>query len=110
DGELLAAPFDEARAQVTGPAVQVIDNLPAVTGGVPSVDLASTGTLVYAPTTAVSRLVWVSRLGAEEPLNDTVRSYATPRLAPDGTRVVVQVGELGFQDQTRAPSRRVTEH
>ncbi len=108
DGELLAAPFDAARVQVTGPAVQAIDGLPRSTTGVPVVDMSSSGTVVYAPTNAVSRLVWVSRQGSEQPLNETLRSYAAPRLAPDGSRVVVQAGDLWLQDLARTTFTRLT--
>jgi serine/threonine-protein kinase len=108
ESELLAAPFDAARLQLTGPAVQALDSLPASVPGVPVVDVSSSGTVVYAPTTAVSRLVWVSREGAEQPLNETLRSYTNPRLAPDGNRVVVQAGDLWIQDLARTTFTRLT--
>jgi len=108
NGELLAAPFDAARLQVTGPAVQALNNLPASVSGVPVVDVSSSGTAVYAPTNAVSRLVWVSRQGVEQPLNNTLRSYANPRLSPDGTRVLVQAGDLWLQDLARSTFTRLT--
>ncbi len=107
DGELLAAPFDVSRLQLTGPAVQVINSLPASSSGVPVIDMSPSGTVVYAPTNAVSRLVWVSRDGVEQPLNDTLRSYANPRLAPDGTRLAVQAGDLWVQDLARATFTRL---
>jgi hypothetical protein len=78
DGELLAAPFDAVRLELTGSAVRAIDNIPASLSGVPMVDVSPSGTVAYAPTTAVSRLVWVSRQGAEQPLNDVPRAYANP--------------------------------
>ena len=108
DGELLAAPFDVGRLQVTGPAVQAINSLPSGGEGVPVVDVSASGTVVYAPTNAVSRMVWVSRQGAEQPLNQTLRSYANPRLSPDGTRVVVQAGDLWVQDLARTTFTRLT--
>ena len=107
-GELLAAPFDATRLQVTGAAVQALDGLPASVPGVPVVDVSPSGTVVYAPTNAVSRMVWVSRQGTEQPLNETLRSYANPRLSPDGARVVVQAGDLWMQDLTRATFTRLT--
>jgi Tol biopolymer transport system component len=110
-GELLAAPFDAARLQVTGPAVPAIGNQSLAVGtnqGVPIVDVSATGTMVYAPTT-VSRLVWVSRQGAEQPLNDVLRSYQNPRLAPDGNRLLVEAGDLWIQDVARPTFTRLTE-
>jgi serine/threonine protein kinase len=84
NGELLAAPFDADRLAVTGPTAQAIEKVPAQLQGLPSVDISASGTVVYAPTTAVSRLVSVSRQGAEQTLNDVARNYANPRLSPDG--------------------------
>ena len=63
--------------------------------------------MVYAATSAVSRLVWVSRAGTEQSMNDVLRSYANPRISPDGGRVVVQAGNLWIQDLTRATFTRV---
>ena len=108
DGELLAAPFDAARVVLTGPPVRVLSDLP--TGGEDTALLAvsATGALVYAPTTATGRLVWVSREGVEQPLNDTPRNYTNPRLAPDGSRLVVQAKDLWLQDLRRATFTRLT--
>ena len=107
DGELLAVPFDLARLEVNGPAIRVVEDLPALVQGFPLADLSAAGTLVYSPTAAVSRLVWVSRQGTEQALNDVVRSYASPRLAPDGSRLVVQAGDLWIQDLARATFTRL---
>ena len=108
DGELIVVPFDAAHLQLTGPAVQAIDNLPVMAAGVPVVDVSTSGTVVFTPSTAVSRLVWVSRQGTEQPLNEVLRSYLNPRLAPDGNRVVVEAGDLWIQDLARATFTRLT--
>jgi serine/threonine-protein kinase len=107
-GELLAAPFDAARLQVTGLPVRVIGNLPASSGGIPLMNVSASGTLVYTPTTATGRLVWVSRQGVEQPLIDTLRSYTNPRLAQDGSRILVNAGDLWIQDLPRATFTRLT--
>jgi Tol biopolymer transport system component len=52
-------------------------------------------------------LVWVSRGGTEQTLNPTLRNYATPRIAGDGRRVVVQAGELWLQDTGRSTFTRL---
>jgi eukaryotic-like serine/threonine-protein kinase len=108
DDRMVVAPFDASRLQVTGPATQLLESLPATTtlGGA-IVDLSLTGTAVYSPTSAVNRLVWVSRTGSEQPVNDVLRSYANPRLAPDGNRVVVQADGLWIQDLARATFTRL---
>src|SRR6185503_10740336 len=82
NGELLAAPFDPDRLEVIGTAAQAIEKLPSQLQGIPSIDISASGTVVYAPTAAVSRLVFVSRQGAEQPLNEVARSYTNPRLSP----------------------------
>jgi Tol biopolymer transport system component len=107
NGELLAAPFDAARLELIGSPVQAVEKLPAQLQGIPSIDISNSGTVAYAPTTAVSRLVSVSRQGAERPLNDVARNYASPRLSPDGTRLVVQAGDLWIQDLARANFTRL---
>jgi len=108
DGELLAAPFDSDRLVIVGSASPAIDKLPTQLQGLPSVDISASGTVVYAPTTAVSRLVWVSRQGTEQPLNEVPRSYANPRLAPDGSRMLMQAGDLWVQDVARSSFTRLT--
>jgi serine/threonine-protein kinase len=108
DDRMVVAPFDASRLQVTGPATQLLDSLPATTtlGGA-IVDLSLTGTAVYSPTTAVSRLAWVSRDGNSRQVSDVLRNYANPRLAPDGNRVVVQADGLWIQDLARATFTRL---
>jgi len=66
---------------------------------------------------AVNRLVWVSRDGKEEIVNDNRRGYTNPRISPDGQRIVVQAGDLWMQesrawhvqpaDQRRDPDQRL---
>ena len=108
DNLLLAAPFDADRLTLVGSTSQAIEKLPAQLQGIPAVDVSASGTLVYAPTTAVSRLVSVTRQGAEQPINEVARNYATPRLSPDGTRLLVQAGDLWVQDLARSDFTRVT--
>jgi hypothetical protein len=55
----------------------------------------------------MSRLVWVSRAGAEQPMNAVIRGYASPRISPDGSRVVVQAGNLWLQDLARSTFTRL---
>ena len=108
DGELLAAPFDADRLEVVGVAAQAIEKLPAQSQGIPSIDVSESGTVVYAPTTALSRLVSVTRQGAEQPLNDVARNYSNPRLSPDGNRLLVQAGDVWIQDLVRSDFTRLT--
>jgi hypothetical protein len=107
DGELLAAPFDTDRLEVTGLAVRTINSLPAIASGIPPLDVSASGTLVYSPMTSNSTVVWVSRSGAEQSLNTTLRPYTNPRLRGDGTALLVQAGDLWIQDLTRSTFTRL---
>jgi Tol biopolymer transport system component len=107
DGEMLSAPFDAAHLRLTGAASRTLDSLVASTPGAPIYDASPAGTMVYAASSTLSRLVWVSRAGVEQPINDVVRSYTNPRLSPDGSRVVVQAGNLWIQDLVRSTFTRL---
>ncbi len=88
-----AVPFDIDQMEVTGPAVPVVENVPANPyGGAVNFAVSRAGSLAYVPTgEAVRRLVWVDRNGREEPLAAPPRDYVLPRISPDGTRVALQV-------------------
>ena len=100
-GSLMAVPFDPQRLAVTGPPVAVIERvLQSSVIGVAQYSFSSTGSVVYIPggiQSAQSRLVWVSRNGAAQPLVAPVRPYRGPRLSPDGRRVAVAIEEQETQ-------------
>ena len=108
DGQMFAVPFDAAALKTTGPATSLLGDVPALTAEIPLLDMSSSGTLVYSATTAFSTLVWVSRKGEEQVLNGERRSYANPRISPDGQRFIVQAGDLWVQDLARATFSRLT--
>jgi Tol biopolymer transport system component len=108
DGKMFAVPFDASAAEVRGPSVLLIDNIPELAAGVPLVDVSRSGTVMYSATTAFSSLVWVSRTGEEQVLNGERRTYANPRTSPDGQRIIVQAGDLWLQDLTRSTFSRLT--
>jgi serine/threonine-protein kinase len=109
DEKLLIVPFDLDRLEITGPVIGSIESVPPVgVLGVAALDMSASGTVVYSPTSATSRLAWVSRQGVEQPLNDTVRRYLNPRLAASGDRALVQVGDdLWIQDIERRTFTRL---
>jgi hypothetical protein len=90
---LVRLPFDLDTLSATGPAEPVI-------GGVRTrfsmqsrlFGVAEDGTLAYmpAPNTGPGAwsLVWVDRQGRESPLTDVGVALDTPRLSPDGSRIV----------------------
>ena len=102
-GMLVAARFNPATRELTGPEVPIMEGLPQVARA-SAISVAGNGTLVYLGVDALqSQIVWVSRSGAEQPLTRTMRQYSNPRTSPDGGSVLVQTmsGELWIHDGER---------
>jgi eukaryotic-like serine/threonine-protein kinase len=111
DGAVVAAPFDAARLQVSGPAVSVLKDISLDQFGAPLLTISGAGSLAYIPAgQATKRLVWVTRQGVEQPITDVTRPYKNPRLSPDGQRVLVEVagGDLWIQDIKRSTFTKLT--
>jgi hypothetical protein len=105
DGVILAAPFDAARLEVTGPVVAVLEDVGLDQYGAPLLSISAAGSLAYTPAGhATKRLAWVSRQGIEQPITDVTRPYKNPRLSPNGRRIVVEVtgADLWIQDIDRS--------
>jgi eukaryotic-like serine/threonine-protein kinase len=97
-GHLYAAPFDDDRLALRGPPVSVRDGVGSRPySGAGWYSISSNGTLVYAPPleAAKRKLVWVNREGNAAPLSVASAAYETPRIAPDGKRLVVSSYETG---------------
>jgi serine/threonine-protein kinase len=115
-GSLMAVPFDSKRLEVTGTAVPVVEGvLQSTVTGVAQYSFSSTGSVVYVPggiQSAQSRLVWVSRNGAAQPLPAPAHVYLNPRLSPDGRRVSVgiveQESQVWLYDLSRETLTRLT--
>src|SRR5262245_2596699 len=93
-GTLRAAPFDRRRLEVSGAPVPVVDHVVTAATGAVDVAIAANGTMVYVPADAratARSLVWVDRMGREEPVSAPRRAYQYPRISPDGTRVALDV-------------------
>jgi serine/threonine-protein kinase len=95
NGNLLAAPFDADRLELTGQPVTVLEGvlMSRVTGSA-NFDVSATGDLVYVPGRAVGgarTLHWVDRGGRPEPLQLPPRSYLHPRLSPDASQLAIEV-------------------
>jgi eukaryotic-like serine/threonine-protein kinase len=90
--------------------VRVVKNVGLDFNGAPLVSVSPTGVLAYVPSgTGTSRLVWVSREGAEQPITDTPARYQSPRLPPDGNRIAVNMsGNPRVFDITRKTFTRMT--
>jgi Tol biopolymer transport system component/predicted Ser/Thr protein kinase len=102
-GSLMAVPFNPQRLTVTGAAVPIVEGVRQTPPyGAAQYSFSDTGSLVYVPGSAQSaqrRLVWVSRNGAEQPLNAPAHAYFAPRLSPKGLRAVVAIEEQGADSQ-----------
>jgi Tol biopolymer transport system component len=115
-GSLMAVLFDPQRLEVTGTAVPVVENvLQSPTTGAAQYSISTTGSLIYVAggvQSAQSRLMWVSRSGAEQPLTAPARPYGFPRISPDGRRVAVTIAEQESQcwlyDLSRETLTRLT--
>ena len=110
DGGLHAVPFDADRLTVTGPAMEVTPSVEQDSSGAPIAEISSAGSLVYRRAGVPSGLlVWVSRQGIEQPVNDVPRAYQSPHLTADNRRIVVGVGgDLWIQDTLRSTFTRLT--
>jgi Tol biopolymer transport system component len=91
DNSLLAAPFDVNRLATSGPPTTVLQSMALDQLGAPMVAISNSGSIAYVAGSATRRLVWVTRQGVEEPINETPRAYQNPRLSPDGRRIIVEV-------------------
>jgi len=108
-GALMAAPFDEDRLAVIGPAVPVADTAA-------NFALSRDGDLVYAKTVpTTNHVVWVDRSGIERGTWSglTGASFKTPRLSPDGRRLAISInrddgGALWVAPVDGGPMTRLT--
>jgi serine/threonine-protein kinase len=96
DGTLQAAPFDVERMEITGEPVVLAQNV-HIAGSVPQFSISDNGTLAYVPA-RVAEMVLVSREGHVTPASDATRQFHSPRISPDGRRVVVDISDLGSRD------------
>ncbi len=105
DGALLAAPFDQDKLEVTGPAVALLHGVQL--GGTLGafLTLSETGTLVYQIATATELLaepVWVERDGTVTVIDPEWQINANnPNLAlsADGTKLAVSYASSSLRDQ-----------
>jgi serine/threonine-protein kinase len=114
---IFAAPFDIKTLEVTGSPAPVA---PAVSSGSAEgsaqYTVSDDGMLVYrsgrsaAPTYSA---LWVDGHGESQPFGDGARTYAEPRISPDGTKVAFMVladnnWDLWVYDRIRQVSTRLT--
>ncbi|MFN0150168.1 MAG: protein kinase domain-containing protein [bacterium] len=125
-GDLLAAPFDLDRLEVTGPGVAVVEGVLAYTGDQTSGDgsaeywVSGNGRLLYRANTEadranVSRIVLVDRRGNVQRTISEPEGFSCPRVSPDGKRLAVCVSvdattppNLWIYDLERGTPTRLT--
>ena len=100
DGAVLAAPFDQDRLELTGPAVALFEGVMTKPFGSADFALSPGGTLAYVPGLAseaggVAELVYVSRDGGVTPFDPPASLNPSAgrglSLSPDGTRLALDV-------------------
>jgi len=124
-GDLVAAPFDPDRLELTGPPIVVHENVRHAENAVNSGAETSSGQFSISENGTLAHIsggvwpsrecapVWVDRDGQEEPLNIPPGTYFGMRVSPDGRRVAVpcRVNEnrqLWIFDTTRETFSRLT--
>ena len=95
DETLIAQPFDASRAETTGDPVPFAERVQMnIRNGRAAFAVSEAGVLAYREgVTATSRLVWRDRSGKELDTIGPPGFYRNPRLSPDGSRLVVEIGE-----------------
>jgi tRNA A-37 threonylcarbamoyl transferase component Bud32 len=114
-GTLRAVPFDLKRLETKGTPVPVVPQIVTTQFGAADFDVARNGTLVYLPggqADLARTLVWLDRQGKEEAIKAPARAYVAARLAPDGTRIAIDVrdqeSDVWVWDLTRETLTRLT--
>jgi serine/threonine-protein kinase len=91
---LVGLPFDVKSSRLTGSPVALVDSVSFGTSGVVRAALSSSGTLIYLKGSATDlerELVAIAPDGSERSLTSIRRIYSTPRYAPNGRRVAVEI-------------------
>jgi len=100
ENSLYAFMFDPSKPAPTGASTPVLEGVYCFSSLFSlQFDVSETGTLVYAPSSAVNAspkraLVWVDRDGNEEQLSVDYREFnqwASPKISPDGNQVALTV-------------------
>ena len=114
-GTLLAAPFDLAKLEVTGPSVAIAEGVAVDRFATSQFAVSPSGAFLYATGAGSgSELVWVNRAGQAEPVDpEWIGELGSPALSPDGKRVAVtlqgqQSMDIWVKQLDRGPSTKLT--
>ncbi len=123
DGAVLAAPFDQDKLALTGPAVPLFEGVMTKPFGSGDLAISRTGTLAYVPGRSsaaggFAELVFVGRDGAATPLAPPVTynpstSIYSLSLSPDGSKIALDVGsgnsvDIWIKQLPAGPLQRLT--
>jgi dipeptidyl aminopeptidase/acylaminoacyl peptidase len=111
-GSVWAAPFDLERLAISGDAVPIVNDVRIHGAGAAAYAVSTAGALAYIPAVAAPQrtLVWVDRRGAETPIEASPGPYVSPRLSPDGQRILLAYRSDATEDiWLHDVGRRVTE-
>ncbi len=99
--ELLAAPFDPEKLEVTGGPATVVDGVLNTSTSGPQYAFSRDGTLVYVSGSAQKSdyaLVWVDRSGSESSFPAPPRLYMDPRFTRDGGTLLASIVDQARTD------------
>jgi len=115
-GTLVVTPFDAARLALSGFPVPMRERIDAMYAGSAQFTVSKSGVLAYVPggsTPPARTLMLVERDGRATALSDMAAAFASPRFAPDGTRVAVTIAseagdDIWIYDLARSARTRLT--
>jgi serine/threonine-protein kinase len=116
-GSLMAVAFDASRMEVKGSPIPVLDGVQGYSNSpFALMGISDSGTLAYVAgglsTGPAFTLVWVDRMGVEQPVAAPPRNYVSLRLSPEGQRIALLIAGQGLQlwvyDLARGTLRNLT--
>jgi Tol biopolymer transport system component len=95
-GSLVAQAFDADRGDTTGPRRVIIDNVSSGLGGTLTIyQVSTTGALAYQPARLGSAMLKLLRRDGAGRILSTSSRYWSPRVSPDGRRIVFGAYQSG---------------
>ena len=91
-GAVMAVSLDVRHGRVSGNPVALGPTTVTTISGASEAALSLTGTLIYQPADAGASLGWADARGQFQALPPVPQGYAYPRLAPDGRRIAMAIG------------------
>jgi Tol biopolymer transport system component len=94
DGAIWIAAFDAQRLAFTGKPVRALERVATTVDGAAQFAVSPSGAMVYQPAfSASARRLVVVEGNEQTPLAAPLHAYVTPRLSPDGRRVLLGVAD-----------------